>query len=830
MKRANKEPNSDLSGIEENDASEPTQGSQKDIGSTTNSDHLDTIDLSDPLSGAVMFAAGYSHRNNRFSDAYSISTAQDPARPCTITSLQRPSQLSHLGRSDHPFSYQHQHQQQDSVNSMQQFYYYHSPDDEDEIYSYDCRYGSHELQQHQASRYSQDYHNYREPVYSYHVHGDDHVQVIDQPHVLQVEGFVQQQQQQQQPLSPPYFQQSQPTAQESSLAKSHSSRQEGHGSHINSNGSNNRFIINKTIANLVGQSFHNHSNSTASSSTVSSASLSTSSISSSASTVIQLHLSPNRSRTAGSTRTRTLCSSSPVYNTSLASPPSYSSPSVTTTVSSSPYILGTQSDSPADSITALKKAASRRMDVITVDPRYVTRDHAFAVNQIPVDDCTSVPGSHSSTVLVDSTYNGQGGPGDGGNVSGSAMDEEGWYICPAVDWRAIKDGILPTSSHARNALVATVVVALATITLETILLQRHRAMTASLTGSSGPYEISVFRPLTIYYCIFILAEVFAVGLLWDAAIHKNSLQLVAFTIFEWCMVSYSGLQIWQHDQLMKDIGIPNGMLQDQGDSITRLILFSQLGLQVVAALGITLLTWRLYSEFGWLVFQKLGADVSLRKMMKEYRLLFTLLKLDAFFFFGYAIQIAALTDKHWLKGLTEIAFAIPLSMIIMGLGFCALRKENKATMLGFIACLGLLMVYMVYRLITLYETLTGNPATDPYFFSRKTMTVFASLTLFMTILAFWNAIVMYMNFNKGLKEAMIQYRVRRSGTIRSVTTTTSSCQAQGQTGTHTDTTNSTQGPVRNSRRGSRRKSLLHCESATDSPRQTVVMVERWQIE
>lgn len=78
------------------------------------------------------------------------------------------------------------------------------------------------------------------------------------------------------------------------------------------------------------------------------------------------------------------------------------------------------------------------------------------------------------------------------------------------------------------------------------------------------------------------------------------------------MVSYSGLQIWQHDQLVKDIGIPSDMLLDQGDAITRLILFSQLGLQVVAALGITLLTWRLYSEFGWLVFQKLGADVSLR--------------------------------------------------------------------------------------------------------------------------------------------------------------------------------------------------------------------------
>ncbi|KAF9397874.1 hypothetical protein BGZ94_006159, partial [Podila epigama] len=238
-----------------------------------------------------------------------------------------------------------------------------------------------------------------------------------------------------------------------------------------------------------------------------------------------------------------------------------------------------------------------------------------------------------------------------------------------IGYEHTKKKVLPTSTQARDALIATIVVALATIALETVLLQRHRALIAQLTGASGPFEISYFRPLTVYYCIFILAEVFAVGLLWDAAIHKNSLQVIAFTIFEWCLVSYSGLQIWQRDQLVKDIGIPNEMLVHQDDSTTRMILFSQLGLQVIAALGITLLTWRLYSEFGWLVFQKLGADVTLRKMMKEYRLLFTLLKLDAFFFFGYAIQIAALTDKHWQKGLTEIAFAIPLSMIIMGLGF-----------------------------------------------------------------------------------------------------------------------------------------------------------------
>ncbi|KAG0289987.1 hypothetical protein BGZ96_006527 [Linnemannia gamsii] len=229
------------------------------------------------------------------------------------------------------------------------------------------------------------------------------------------------------------------------------------------------------------------------------------------------------------------------------------------------------------------------------------------------------------------------------------------------------------------------------------------------------------------------------------------------------MVSYSGLQIWQHDQLVKEIEIPAEVLIDLDDKTTQMILFSQLGVQIAACLGITLLTWRLYSEFGWLVFQKL-------EMMKEYRLLFTLLKLDAFFFFGYAIQVAALTDKHWQKGLEEIAFAIPLSGVIILLGFCA--------------------------------TLTGDESTDPYFFSRKTMTVFAALTLFMTVLALVYAIVMLYNFNKGLKEAMQQYRVRRSGTIRSVTPSTRRASVNGGAGGYGTTAGGGGGSLQNSHHGS----------------------------
>ncbi|KAF9981074.1 hypothetical protein BGZ75_007665 [Mortierella antarctica] len=311
------------------------------------------------------------------------------------------------------------------------------------------------------------------------------------------------------------------------------------------------------------------------------------------------------------------------------------------------------------------------------------------------------------------------------------------------DWDTVKAGILPTSKQAQNVLLATILLAWGIIALEAVLLIRHQDLIRGLMAEPSPFEVSSFRSLTVYYSIFILAK----------AIHKNSLQLVAFTIFEWCTVSYSGLQIWQHDQLVRDIGVPVEDLVALGDPLTRALLFLQLAIQIAACLGITLLTSKLYYEFGWLVFQKLGADVSLRKMMKEYRLLFTILKLDAFFFIGYAILVATLTGKNWKMGLIDMAFAVPLSCIIILLGYYAMRHENKVIMGGFIACLGLLIAYMIFRIVALYQVMTGDPTTDPYFYSRKTMTVFAALTLFMTQLALVYAIVMLYNFNRGLKEA-----------------------------------------------------------------------------
>ncbi|KAF9110957.1 hypothetical protein BGX27_005670 [Mortierella sp. AM989] len=423
-------------------------------------------------------------------------------------------------------------------------------------------------------------------------------------------------------------------------------------------------------------------------------------------------------------------------------------------------------------------------------------------------------GQNMYDISIDMTGN------NGRNVNGGGDDDGDAFSPPSPE-------SCMSQSTTSATLVALTISAANSASTDTV----KSSNSNTIMQESGTFENEEEYNAPLFMCWLPDWETFKSG-----AIHKNSLQLVAFTIFEWCMVSYSGLQIWQHDQLFKGIGVPMDVMIELGDSNTRMILFSQLGVQVTACLGITLLTWRLYSEFGWLVFQKLGADVSLRKMMKEYRLLFTLLKLDAFFFFGYAIQVAALTDKQWQKGLIEVAFAIPLSAIIILLGFCALRNENKVTMGGFITCLTLLIGYMIFRLSALYQTLTGDPSSDPYFFSRRTMTVFAALTLFITILAFINAIVMLYNFNKGLKEAMRQYRVRRSGTIRSVTPSLNRISVNGSGSISGEILGPGSRPVsggvagnkgtgRNSKRTSKR-SLLHRDMSSSTP----VMAERWQIE
>ncbi|KAF9434362.1 hypothetical protein BGZ76_008138 [Entomortierella beljakovae] len=705
------------------------------------------------------------------------------------------------------------HQQQDSVSSMQQ--YYHNPSHSfDEQGSTSHRYYSSDFRVDQQEQYYE--HRSHNPHPLEQVNTLSTVMEVSDSNSENSTHFMGASDNQTYPATP-------------------SNEQNDHTKNYDS--SHKMPIINKAIAKLTNQPHHSHSDSNASNSSTCSNDSSPTVISHSRSATGIGQLS-----SAMGTPRRQSHSPGSTYPSTAIATPSPSSPSVTLNCSRHDSLSSTM-------ILKLKALENLEISKAKICPERDFRDqnmYDISINQsestihernildgaLLPSPASCISKSTTNTTLVTSslatlTRGDSSQTLDIVSLENDDDHSEPLVSCLFPDWETFKSGILPTSKRSREVLLATVILVFVTIALEAILLQRHRAVTVSLTEGPKPYEISYFRPLMVYYTIFILAEVFAVGLLWDAAIHKNSLQLVAFTVFEWCIVSYSGLQICQHDNLFKEIGVPIDDLMELGDSNTRTILFAQLGVQIAASLGITLLTWRLYSEFGWLVFQKLGADVSLRKMMKEYRLLFTLLKLDAFFFFGYALQVAALTDKQWQKGLVEVAFAIPLSAIIILLGFWALRNENKVIMGGFIACLALLIGYMAYRLAALHQTMTGDPATDPYFLSRKTMTVFASLTLIMTILALINAIVMLYNFNKGLKEAMEQYRVKRTGTIRSVTRSVHRISANGSLSNLGGDASAPGTPRIRPAAGGVGGRFVKRTSKRDS---TPVMAERWQIE
>jgi hypothetical protein len=93
---------------------------------------------------------------------------------------------------------------------------------------------------------------------------------------------------------------------------------------------------------------------------------------------------------------------------------------------------------------------------------------------------------------------------------------------------------------------------------------------------------------------------------------------------------------------------------------------------VAGAILMTGLCWKLYHEFGWFIYKKLGADLRIAQMYRRHQIALTLLKFGVFFFIGYSVQLVVLTPS-WLNAIywIQIVFILPLSIIMTGMAMYA---------------------------------------------------------------------------------------------------------------------------------------------------------------
>lgn len=269
------------------------------------------------------------------------------------------------------------------------------------------------------------------------------------------------------------------------------------------------------------------------------------------------------------------------------------------------------------------------------------------------------------------------------------------------------------------------------------------------------------KTVPVFLALFVFGMLFFIVIVMDAFRLHNTIQIVGCVVYNVALLVTAALEVTQvrsalqsQDRIGRGVPCPFDEKRRCGAVAT---LYPAIRPQLIATpaiigaaqIPLTWLTFKLWQDFGWQVYKKIGADLQKRRMMLVYQIFVVMLKGN--FFFGTAFCIAFLilvSDRADAEFGLTIA-ALPAALIVLFLSAWAVRKEIMSLMIFCILVLVAGLVYFVYKLTRIFAASTE----DQYRTVRLTLTffsIFAIICLAATIiLAIWCAV----NFGKGLKEA-----------------------------------------------------------------------------
>ncbi|KAI9025691.1 hypothetical protein DFJ74DRAFT_665259 [Hyaloraphidium curvatum] len=299
----------------------------------------------------------------------------------------------------------------------------------------------------------------------------------------------------------------------------------------------------------------------------------------------------------------------------------------------------------------------------------------------------------------------------------------------------------PTSTYGRLMLLCAVVQAVVTVTLAA-------ATTALFLRNADLVADTPARGTPTYLIVFCVSQLYQAGFGADAIWNRNTVQIAGFVLFNFVCLGYAVFQYFQVAALLDD-PLLMADVTDEGalQSIRPALYIIPIVIGIFCVLYV-FFAYKLYQEFSWKVYKKIGPEPRMRNMYRWYEVLLVCLKFDVFFGLAYAVQYVILQVAPNEPEFWATVFAMPVFLGIVMLGIWGVRKEDLVVAVTFFVAILLCVAYFVFQLVQVL-----SPSQYARFeYTWKYLTFFASISLFFLCLTLATLVVCLTNFGQGLSK------------------------------------------------------------------------------
>ncbi|KAJ1980729.1 hypothetical protein H4R34_002346 [Dimargaris verticillata] len=279
--------------------------------------------------------------------------------------------------------------------------------------------------------------------------------------------------------------------------------------------------------------------------------------------------------------------------------------------------------------------------------------------------------------------------------------------------------------------------------------------------------------LAVYFALYIVAQIFQFYFCVEATYNKNTIQVIAWAIFNLCIFGYSVIQVFQHDRAItlfqEYLVIPNK--QQAGLLLTTSVFeYILVGLAAIFCFSCAFQAHRLYQVYGWSIYKKIGADMRMRRIYRMYQIFIVFLKVDVFFFLAFSVQYLVLViyrHEQTVDLAVHIVVSLCVTIVLLTVAYLSVRREYRFGMIFILIGLVGLLVYFIFKLYQLYNptdyllecqdecpTLADrcrDMCTDKFGSSRIILTMFLIVNMLLGLITGFVAYKALQNFDHGLR-------------------------------------------------------------------------------